>query len=256
MKKLSFLKCFVETLLSASESLVKTLRATSLLGMMVLAPMGATAQVTIGSGDLPQATLDIIGDTLNVHGEAFRLIDGNQALGKILTCQENGIGTWQPNCIEGKFDGSQLFIPFADNTDRFIQYAGASITLPPGKWVVISGTLLTLISDISALNSAITADNFAWVRFTLSDSPADGFWTASGDLNGTDTGAMIRGPFLSSHNLTYEFANRELIINNTSGADKTYYLMAGYVNSNSNFTIDEIRIRVTARNLVAIRLSN
>ena len=60
MKKLSFLKCFVETLPSASESLVKTLRATSLLGMMLLAPMGATAQVTIGSGDLPQATLDVV----------------------------------------------------------------------------------------------------------------------------------------------------------------------------------------------------
>ena len=60
MKKLSFLKCFVETLPVASESLVKTLRATSLLGMMVLAPMGASAQVTIGSGDLPAATLDVV----------------------------------------------------------------------------------------------------------------------------------------------------------------------------------------------------
>ena len=60
MKKLSFLKCFVETLPVASESLVKTLRATSLLGMMVLAPIGATAQVTIGSGDLPAATLDVV----------------------------------------------------------------------------------------------------------------------------------------------------------------------------------------------------
>jgi len=60
MKKLSFLKCFVETLSSAFESLVKTLPATSLLGMMLLAPMGATAQVTVGSSDLPQATLDVV----------------------------------------------------------------------------------------------------------------------------------------------------------------------------------------------------
>ena len=54
MKKLSFLKCFVETLPVASESLVKTLRATSLLGMMLLAPMGAGAQVTVGSGKTPE----------------------------------------------------------------------------------------------------------------------------------------------------------------------------------------------------------
>ena len=60
MKKLSFLKCFVETLPVASESLVKTLRATSLLGMMVLAPIGATAQVTVGAGTLPAATLDVV----------------------------------------------------------------------------------------------------------------------------------------------------------------------------------------------------
>ena len=67
-----------------------------LLAAMMSAPFGLSAQVTIGSGDLPQATLDIIGDTVTVHGEGFRLIDGNQAPGKVLTCQENGIGSWQP----------------------------------------------------------------------------------------------------------------------------------------------------------------
>ena len=84
MKKKNFFRHFVETL-----------PARFLLATMLLAPMGASAQVTIGSGDLPQATLDIIGDTATVHGEAFRLIDGNQKAGKVLTCQENGVGTWK-----------------------------------------------------------------------------------------------------------------------------------------------------------------
>ena len=95
MKKFSFLKCFVETLPIASESLVKTLRATSLLGMMVFAPMGANAQVTIGSNALPQATLDIIG-AAGETGKAFRLDDGNQFPGYVITAQENGVGTWKP----------------------------------------------------------------------------------------------------------------------------------------------------------------
>ena len=83
MEKKNFLKRFVETL-----------RATSLLGMMLLAAVTVSAQVTIGSGNLPQATLDIVG-AAGETGKAFRLDDGNQAPDKVLTCGENGVGTWQ-----------------------------------------------------------------------------------------------------------------------------------------------------------------
>ena len=93
-----------------------------LLAAMLLAPLGASAQVTIGSGDLPQATLDIIGDTATVHGEAFRLIDGNQADGKVLMCHENGIGTW-----EDLFIGTDGLI-----TLTLAAGASGSFTVKPG----------------------------------------------------------------------------------------------------------------------------
>ena len=65
-----------------------------LLSASLLAPIGASAQVTIGSDALPQATLDIVG-AAGETGKAFRLDDGNQAPDKVLTCQDNGVGTWQ-----------------------------------------------------------------------------------------------------------------------------------------------------------------
>jgi hypothetical protein len=63
----------------------------------ICAPLMASAQVTIGSGAMPQATLDIVGSysTDAEKGKAFRLDDGNQAPGKVLTAGENGIGSWQ-----------------------------------------------------------------------------------------------------------------------------------------------------------------
>lgn len=64
------------------------------LSAALFAPIGANAQVTIGSNVPPQATLDIIGDPSET-GQAFRLIDGNQAHGRVLMAQgDNGIGTW------------------------------------------------------------------------------------------------------------------------------------------------------------------
>ena len=69
-----------------------------LLLAILLAPISASAQVSIGSGDIPQATLDIRGNP-NETGKAFRLIDGNQAPGKVLTVGENGIATWQETQI-------------------------------------------------------------------------------------------------------------------------------------------------------------
>lgn len=65
-----------------------------LIATVMGAPFTTSAQVTIGSGDIPQATLDVRGSP-NETGKAFRLIDGNQAPGKVLTVGEDGIATWE-----------------------------------------------------------------------------------------------------------------------------------------------------------------
>jgi len=236
MKKLSFLKCFVETLPSASESLVKTLRATSLLGMMVLAPLGATAQVTIGSDALPQATLDIIGDTLTAHGEAFRLIDGNQGVGKILTCQENGIGTWKTNSVivgRGVFPDTglsdSLYMDYRD-----YRYTGVYIDLPPGLWYVNENFYC-----MHTATDSIKYQNYGFLlRFAFDDVLETGIKTREGTWSpDVQTAGPVASPglaFVTSQtvmlcNATFGFCfNGSMFINNTSHNTKRYY---GYVST-------------------------
>ena len=72
---------------------------TLLLTAMISVPAHLGAQVTIGSAEPPQATLDIRGAE-DETGQAFRLVDGNQAPGRVLTAVGNdGMGTWLPSAI-------------------------------------------------------------------------------------------------------------------------------------------------------------
>ena len=140
MKKTNFFRHFVETL-----------PARFLLATMLLAPMGASAQVTIGSGALPQATLDIVGTypTDADKGKAFRLDDGNQAPGKILTCGENGVGTWQlstVSLIQGTWDDVNANEPLSTSKDA-PTYTGLSVTLPPGKYMMFVQVGYTVIPN-------------------------------------------------------------------------------------------------------------
>ena len=72
-----------------------------LLAAMMCAPFTANAQVTIGSTELPEAMLDIRAyPEMTERGQGFRLRDGNQASGRVLTAVGNdGMGTWLPSAI-------------------------------------------------------------------------------------------------------------------------------------------------------------
>ena len=108
--------------------------------LLLCALVIAKAQVTIGSGALPQATLDIVCSYSNdsEKGKAFRLDDGNQAPGKVLTCAENGVGSWQlstVSLITGSWDNVNANEPLS--TDQSAPtYMGLSATLPPGKYMM------------------------------------------------------------------------------------------------------------------------
>ena len=67
-----------------------------LFATMMCVPFTANAQVTIGSTDLPQAMLDIRAyPEMPERGQGFRLIDGNEFPGRVLTAGEDGFGTWE-----------------------------------------------------------------------------------------------------------------------------------------------------------------
>ncbi|MDR1652055.1 MAG: hypothetical protein LBS01_00110 [Prevotellaceae bacterium] len=67
-----------------------------ILGLAALMSSGQSlfAQVGINT-DAPKTTLDIVQkDTATVKGRGFRLVDGNEAAGKVLTSNDDGEGTW------------------------------------------------------------------------------------------------------------------------------------------------------------------
>ncbi|MDR1652452.1 MAG: hypothetical protein LBS01_02150 [Prevotellaceae bacterium] len=67
-----------------------------ILGFLALTSGGQflSAQVGINTEN-PTNTLHIVGDTATIHGQAFRLVDGNEGAGKFLASDANGVGTWQ-----------------------------------------------------------------------------------------------------------------------------------------------------------------
>ena len=231
-----------------------------LLSASLLAPIGASAQVTIGSDALPQATLDIVGSYSNnsEKGKAFRLDDGNQADGKVLTVVgDNAVATWQYpalNQIYGVRGGSSLEFPLARLADSGENIAykqtGAYITLPPGKWNVSVYTLITIYDYADdPLVHNLTANDFAWVRSTFSDSPtAEGLMAAIISHDITKGGYIcgsVRGPRPSQPGRNCNgMIIGSTVISNTSNAPKTYYYVAGAIDSASSFTAEQVVVRI------------
>lgn len=142
---------------------------------------------------------------------AIQIVDGTQANGYVLTSDANGVGTWQKTQVVASYStlGSGVSVPY--NTVGYL-YTGTSITLPPGKYSV----------SVSMLMSGGTAPSNSsfWVRTTFGD--ASNSTVPSPDIIGSNlaSGGLI-GP------ATYAMLNGSIIINNTSGSNKTYYYLAG-----------------------------
>jgi hypothetical protein len=132
-----------------------------LLATIVCAPLTTSAQVTIGSGALPQATLDIVGSypTNADKGKAFRLDDGNQAPGKVLTCRENAVGTWEPVGIpmltaQRKISVDSL-LAINSGAARRVVMPDTYVDLPVGKWLVLCFAPFAFDTDYPELTGQI-----------------------------------------------------------------------------------------------------
>lgn len=152
-------------------------------------------------------------ETLHVEG-TFRLVDGTQADNFVLTSDQHGVARWQRGgltLIEGDIMGPGITIPA--NTPGYLQ-TGSSITLPPGKFLVSVNFLLAVNTNLSF------GSNF-WLRSSFSDSSGTNP-TFSPDLVG---GRLVSAGLPGS--AIYQPLIGSVIINNTSGAPKTYYYIAG-----------------------------
>lgn len=159
--------------------------------------------VGIGAGTFsPTAKLDI---RANSVGTGFRLVDGSQGVNKVLQSDVNGNASWATNvAVTPAVTG--IMSSTANNIGQNT-YTGARITLPPGKWSV----QVTMLGNYSGSGSI-------WVRTGLS--------TSTSSLVNTDAiGSSLVSGWIQGNK--YGMILGTLIINNTSGANKTYYYWTG-----------------------------
>jgi hypothetical protein len=157
--------------------------------------------------------------TMNTTTGKVKIADGTQANGRVLTSDATGTASWtQLNSTQsvrtGNFGGG-VNIPFADmglspatGTPR---YTTANITLPPGRWVVMANLLIN--------GGTMPSGGGVWIRTYLAESATIN--TGTTDIV-TGTGGLMSGSFAFSQ--VFSICSGQVFVNNSSGANKTYYL--------------------------------
>ena len=171
-----------------------------------------TGSVGIGTGVMaPSTKMDVRASS---SGTGFRLVDGTQAANKILQSDASGNASWtNPTTIPATVLGT-MGVGGQNTGDN--AYTGASITLPPGKWSV-QISMLVFTGSFDGITRS--AGNY-WIRTGFSTN------SSSNSVNNS-IGLDAIGPTLVSG---YIYGGQRLnmirgtiILNNTSGANKTYY---------------------------------
>ena len=98
-----------------------------------------TGQLIVGSSNTSVPTgganAAVIIDNGTTNG-AIQIKDGNQATGKVLTSDANGLATWKPSGFS-KIDGTNPNTPLPNISSSGTTYVGRSVTLPPGSYMIV-----------------------------------------------------------------------------------------------------------------------
>ncbi|GAB0154916.1 hypothetical protein CHRYSEOSP005_01760 [Chryseobacterium sp. Alg-005] len=177
----------------------------------------------VGIGTIsPSVRLDISTDgTVSTPVAGIKILDGLQGKNKVLTSDDNGIGLWKRQSLElvvGTM-GNGYNLPFIFDLNYY--QTGSKIVLPPGKWLVTVNIL-----SVNNQGAVLDGDDYIWFRSTFSDSQF--MANKSQDIVGTadKISGMLQGSVIAGA-LKYNIANGQLIINNQSLTDKTYWLIVG-----------------------------
>ncbi len=155
----------------------------------------ATGNVGIGTTN-PTAKLDVAG--------TVKIVDGTQGADKVLTSDASGNAHWATNvAITAAVVANRSATPY-DWTSALPIYTGTTLTLPAGKWSVQVSILIPKVVGLEC-----------WVRSTFTDG--SGSSSPSGDISG----ASLASGYKAAN--AWGMVIGTLIIDNTSGSDKTYY---------------------------------
>lgn len=163
-----------------------------------------TSTGNVGIGTItPNRKLEIVSST----SPSFRINDGSQQPGYYLISDANGNGSWKSLTTSIIADLPQTGYSGPVSTSSTDQkYVGISITLPPGKWLVLTNIVLKA-------TTTPTGGNGAWVRLQWSREKSK--------MNVADmVGTLNSGIYVSS----YGNATGNSLINNTAATSTTFYL--------------------------------
>lgn len=165
----------------------------------------STGNVGVGT-TAPSAKLDVVGN--------IKITDGTEGDGKVLVSGINGIASWQTSTATKSLVLATMGLGANISTGGLAVQTGSFLTLGPGRWLVMTTQLVNL-----------TSMSGGWfnVRSTFSDSSMSTSISPDIVTNGTQ-GRWISG--IMNSGTRWHVMNGSLIINNTSGADKTYYYYA------------------------------
>lgn len=177
--------------------------------------------IVTGAGNLgigtttPTRKLEIVSPT----SPALRIKDGNQNVNYVMMSDANGYGTWKAlsNTVSAVFPTSGFSGAVSSPVAGTVNYTGVTLTLPPGKWLVLSNIVLNATPNPTGVTAA-------WVRLQWSESSTSQVGTFVGPLNS----GMLVSPFANAIGTT--------IIDNTTTAPKIYYLMQGNVDLRGGYT--------------------
>ena len=135
----------------------------------------------------------------------------------------NGNATWQQ--FKSKSTSGMMGVNKTVATADKEYYTGARITLPPGKWIVYSGSTVNIYSANVKNNNALYRSGYKF-NFYLSENSTEGGNTMNITQDAEDRGGVAgaentlgQGIILPFH--PWQYYQGQQVIYNTSNADKT-----------------------------------
>ena len=196
--------------------------------------------------------------SVDTPAQAMRIIDGAQGNdNKVLVSDANGNATWQQ--FKSKSVSGMMGVNKTVATADKEYYTGARITLPPGKWIVYSGSTVNIYSANVKNNNALYRSGYKF-NFYLSENSTEGGNTMNITQDAEDRGGVAgaentlgQGIILLFHG--WQYYQGQQVIHNTSNADKTYYVKI-FVPSGSKFGPDKTLNYGSSGNMSRVHIAN
>lgn len=168
---------------------------------------------------------------LTVNGGKFQYLDGTQTDGNVLTSDSNGVASWQrPSSGTNTVTmTASTGIDIPSTTGSSYIQTGQIVVLPPGKWLVSVEMLLTENLRNTCCGASTDINETWWVRSSFSESSSS--TAVSPDI---ESHQYISGLLTSSSR--FGMLKGSVVINNTSGSNKTYYYFGGNITGSNNPT--------------------